>query len=88
MFHADQTSCKNSPVPGLSSIDLTILVPPDMSVRSSHEIESRVREEIMSAMKSAREVKIHIHGVEADELDSLKKQREQPGVSDFGRNGC
>lgn len=66
---------------GLSSIDLTILVPPEMSVRDSHDIESRVREAIMSNRRDAREVKIHIHGVEDGEKQSL-------GGSDFGRDGC
>lgn len=72
---------------GLSSIDLTILVAPEISVRESHEIESQVRERIMTERRDAREVKIHIHGVEPLEMEQLKQ--EQHGFeSDFGRDGC
>jgi divalent metal cation (Fe/Co/Zn/Cd) transporter len=62
-------------MPGLSSIDLTILVSPDISVRESHDIESRVRE------------RIHIHGVEPGEMEVLQEEKRQGG-SDFGRDGC
>ena len=72
---------------GLSSIDLTILVSPDISVRESHDIESQVRERIMSERRDAREVKIHIHGVEPGEMEELRKEKQQGG-SDFGRDGC
>ena len=75
------------PPPGLSSIDLTILVSPDISVRESHDIESRVRERIMSERRDAREVKIHIHGVEPGEMEEIKKEKDVGGC-DFGRDGC
>lgn len=56
-------------------------------MRESHEIESKVRERIMSERRDAREVKIHIHGVEPGEMEELQKEKEQGG-SDFGRDGC
>lgn len=81
----DTDAC--APPAGLSSIDLTILVPSQMSVRASHEIESKVREAIMSERRDAREVKIHIHGVDSAELEDWKRDGVN-GESDFGRGGC
>jgi hypothetical protein len=87
-WSCDHKLISDTPVmPGLSSIDLTILVSPDISVRESHDIESRVRERIMSERKDAREVKIHIHGVEPGEMEVLQEEKRQGG-SDFGRDGC
>ena len=84
---AESTGSADERPTGLSSIDLTILVSPDISVRESHDIESRVRERIMSERRDAREVKIHIHGVEPGEMEEIKKEKEMGG-SDFGRDGC
>ncbi|WVR08473.1 hypothetical protein IAU60_005528 [Kwoniella sp. DSM 27419] len=71
---------------GQSHLDLTITVPPTMTVRDSHAVEQRVRDAIMSARKEVREVKIHVHSNDGDE--PTPGSRRGGPASDFGRDGC
>jgi divalent metal cation (Fe/Co/Zn/Cd) transporter len=78
---------------GLTSLDLTITVPPTMSVLESHAVEANVRETIMRLRKEVRELKIHVHAQEEGEvltgLGAGKDRKEDGEVKhDFGRNGC
>ncbi|OCF33617.1 mitochondrial protein with role in iron accumulation [Kwoniella heveanensis CBS 569] len=79
---------------GQTHLDLTIGVPPAMTVRDSHAVEQRVREAIMEARREVREVKIHVHGEEDVVLakNSNGNGAAVTGVgsptSDFGRGGC
>lgn len=78
---------------GLTSLDLTITVPPTMSVLESHAVEANVRETIMRLRKEVRELKIHVHAQEEGEvltgLGARKEGKEDDSVKhDFGRNGC
>nr|XP_031860237.1 uncharacterized protein CI109_004369 [Kwoniella shandongensis]KAA5527309.1 hypothetical protein CI109_004369 [Kwoniella shandongensis] len=82
---------------GQTNLDLTIEVPPLMSVRASHAVEQRVREAVMAARKEVREVKIHVHGDEGS-LSSVGMETGSKSTtttttaagpkSDFGREGC
>lgn len=62
-----------------------------MLVSSSHAVEHRVRDAIMSARKEVREVKIHVHAVDG-EADLYSGRKEENGAkvikSDFGQDGC
>ncbi|KAJ9120358.1 hypothetical protein QFC24_005314 [Naganishia onofrii] len=79
---------------GLTSLDLTITVPPTMSVVESHAVEAHVRETIMRQRKEVRELKIHVHAQEEGEvLTGLgvgkdKDADDSPVRHDFGRDGC
>ncbi|KAJ9098912.1 hypothetical protein QFC20_005827 [Naganishia adeliensis] len=78
---------------GLTSLDLTITVPPTMSVLESHAVEANVRETIMRQRKEVRELKIHVHAQEEGEvLTGLgvgkDKALDDSVKHDFGRNGC
>lgn len=73
------------PTPGLTFMDLTINVPPEMSVRDSHQVESFVRETVMKARREVRELKIHVHALEDGEKPAGEKNGSK---SDFGRDGC
>ncbi|WVQ95696.1 hypothetical protein IAU59_002795 [Kwoniella sp. CBS 9459] len=80
---------------GQTHLDLTIGVPPTMTVQESHAVELRVREAVMNARREIREVKIHVH---AEEDIAPATIRNANGVttstkasqisSDFGRDGC
>ncbi|WVQ86012.1 hypothetical protein IAT38_008180 [Cryptococcus sp. DSM 104549] len=87
---------------GHTNLDLTISVPPTMTVRDSHAVEQRVRDAVMSARREVREVKIHVHGDEPSALlpksgakvvgsggvvGGVEGKTEGP-KSDFGREGC
>ncbi|WWC72424.1 uncharacterized protein I206_106386 [Kwoniella pini CBS 10737] len=77
---------------GQTVLDLTITVPPTMSVHNSHAVEQRVREAIMNVRREVREVKIHVHGLEENEMigqagKSVEGTSNVP-KSDFGREGC
>lgn len=69
---------------GQTHLDLTISVPPSMTVRDSHAIEQRVRDAIMLERKDVLEVKIHVHGEEAAEKDARLAGELETGGSDFG----
>jgi len=62
-----------------------------MTVGSSHAVEYRVRDAIMTARREVREVKIHVHASDGDEVAESDRQA-QGGVkvirSDFGQDGC
>lgn len=76
---------------GQTNLDLTIDVPPSMTVRDSHSVEQRVRDAVMSARREVREVKVHVHGEELlpDGTSAMRKAVEKTGpTSDFGRDGC
>jgi divalent metal cation (Fe/Co/Zn/Cd) transporter len=73
---------------GQTNLDLTISVPPTMTVRESHAVEQRVREAVMSARKEIREVKIHVHGQEAGETEFVDDGDSKVIRSDFGDKGC
>ncbi|OWT37924.1 mitochondrial protein with role in iron accumulation [Cryptococcus neoformans Bt1] len=76
---------------GQTNLDLTIDVPPSMTVRDSHSVEQRVRDAVMSARREVREVKVHVHGEELlpDGTSAMRKAMEKTGpTSDFGRDGC
>ena len=82
---------------GLTSLDLTITVPPTMSVLESHAVEANVRDTIMRQRKEVRELKIHVHAQEEGEvLDGIgaaagrekSKLADDAVKHDFGRNGC
>ncbi|TYJ52496.1 hypothetical protein B9479_006890 [Cryptococcus floricola] len=85
---------------GQTYLDLTVVVPPRMTVVDSHSVEQRVREVVMRKRKEVREVKIHVHGDDPDELlvvqdgDGGKVVKKGNGkvvvgvTSDFGREGC
>lgn len=87
---------------GQTHLDLTITVPPAMTVRDSHAVEQRVRDAILQARRDIREVKIHVHGQEQGEdlMDRLKAEHEHDQErnagskskkvikSDFGEHGC
>ena len=89
-------------LPGQIQLDLTIVVPADMTVRESHTIEMRVRDAIMAARRDAREVKVHVHGFEGEipaeetlkdpavnTVDPAAPPQGQNGInSDFTRHGC
>lgn len=74
---------------GQTVLDLTIDVPPSMTVVSSHAVEQRVRDVIIQARREVREVKIHVHALEG-EIEAAP--RDENGVkvirSDFGQDGC
>lgn len=53
---------------GLSHMDLTLIVPPTMTVRDSHSIELAVRERVMAQRKEVRELKVHMHALEEGEV--------------------
>jgi divalent metal cation (Fe/Co/Zn/Cd) transporter len=76
---------------GQTVLDLTIDVPHTMLVSSSHAVEHRVRDTIMSARREVREVKIHVHALDG-EADLYSGRKEENGVkvikSDFGQDGC
>ena len=69
-------------------LDLTIAVPPNMTVRDSHAVEQRVRERVMSARREVREVKIHVHGQEEGEAGVSVNGQVKEIKTDFGREGC
>ncbi|WVF68157.1 hypothetical protein IAT40_002920 [Kwoniella sp. CBS 6097] len=78
---------------GQTHLDLTISVPPTMTVRESHAVEQRVREEVFKARREVRELKIHVHGEES--ILPAKNGNTASSVigkgsptSDFGRDGC
>lgn len=73
---------------GRTLLDLTIAVPPTMTVRESHAVEQRVREEVMSARREVREVKIHVHGQEEGEAVVMTDRGVKGIKTDFGREGC
>ncbi|KIR35754.1 hypothetical protein I307_04447 [Cryptococcus deuterogattii 99/473] len=76
---------------GHTNLDLTIDVPPSMTVRDSHALEQRVRDAVMSARREVREVKFHVHSEEVlpDGTRAKRKTVEKEGpTSDFGRDGC
>ncbi|WWD08503.1 hypothetical protein V865_006615 [Kwoniella europaea PYCC6329] len=81
---------------GQTLLDLTITVPPSMTVRDSHAVEQKVREAIMRARREVREVKIHVHGKEDGEMITANPLDQKDGAdsngngpkSDFGREGC
>ncbi|OCF58430.1 mitochondrial protein with role in iron accumulation [Kwoniella mangroviensis CBS 10435] len=77
---------------GQTLLDLTITVPPSMTVRDSHAVEQKVREAIMRARREVREVKIHVHGKEDGETITVNPLDQKDGAdgpkSDFGREGC
>ncbi|ODN86102.1 mitochondrial protein with role in iron accumulation [Cryptococcus wingfieldii CBS 7118] len=85
---------------GQTYLDLTVVVPPHMTVVDSHNVEQRVREVVMRKRKEVREVKIHVHGDDPNELlvvqdgDGGKVAKKGNGkvvvgvTSDFGREGC
>lgn len=76
---------------GHANLDLTIDVPPSMTVRDSHALEQRVRDAVMSARREVREVKFHVHSEEVlpDGARAKRKTVEKEGpTSDFGRDGC
>ncbi|ORX41146.1 cation efflux family-domain-containing protein [Kockovaella imperatae] len=73
---------------GQTLVDLTITVPPTMTVVDSHLIEHQVRDALLRARKEVKEVRIHVH-VDEDPADGKKetdKGTEAVGVSDFGRD--
>ena len=87
-----QSTCGvNQLIPGQTVLDLTIDVPHTMLVSSSHDVEHRVRDAIMSARREVREVKIHVHAHDG-EADLYSGKTEENGVkvikSDFGQDGC
>lgn len=45
-------------------VDLTADVPPTMKMRDAHKVERRIRDQIMSAKKEVREVRIHLHAID------------------------
>jgi hypothetical protein len=59
-----------------------------MTVRESHAVEFKVREAVMSARKEVREVKIHVHGLEAGEAVLTDDGKVKVIRSDFGEDGC
>jgi divalent metal cation (Fe/Co/Zn/Cd) transporter len=69
---------------GQTHLDLTISVPPGMSVRDSHAVEQRVREAVMKARRDVREVKVHVHGEEDAEREA---RVADSGVGEGGRAG-
>lgn len=80
---------------GQMMLDLTIVVPPEMSVAKSHAIELSVRDRIMSSRTDTREVKVHVHG--AGENDGPNGPFGSPNATDgngngvnndFSRHGC
>lgn len=86
---------------GQIQLDLTIVVPAAMTVRDSHAVEMRVRDAIMAARRDAREVKVHVHGVEGAApahthdpsavtlVDPAPSTQQTNGInSDFTRHGC
>ncbi|WVW81037.1 hypothetical protein I302_103028 [Kwoniella bestiolae CBS 10118] len=76
---------------GQTLLDLTITVPPTMTVRDSHAVEQKVREAVMRARREVREVKIHVHGREDNEvIAQVESSSGDAGgpKSDFGREGC
>lgn len=68
---------------GQTHLDLTISVPPNMTVRDSHAIEQRVRDAIMLERKDVLEVKIHVHGEEEAEKDARLSGSLDNNGSDF-----
>jgi hypothetical protein len=76
--------------PGLSFVDLTISVPPTMSVREAHDVESQVREAVMTARREVRELKVHVHSFDEEEPEQKVEMNGKDRVvkSDFGRDGC
>jgi len=75
-------------MPGQTLLDLTIAVPPTMTVRDSHAVERRVRDVVMSARREVREVKIHVHGQEEGEAVVMAEGKVKEIKTDFGREGC
>ncbi|WVN89553.1 uncharacterized protein L203_104778 [Cryptococcus depauperatus CBS 7841] len=79
---------------GQTHLDLTISVPPLMTVRDSHAVEQRVREAVMRARREVREVKIHVHSDEPVVATTVDRKIMEAKVgaagpkSDFGREGC
>ena len=73
---------------GQTLLDLTIVVPPNMTVRASHAVELRVRERVMSTRREVREVKIHVHGQENGEAVMIVNDQPKEIKTDFGREGC
>ena len=75
---------------GQTHLDLTISVPPSMTVRESHAVEQRVRDAVIRARREVREVKIHVHGQEDSEMASGGGDGDGVNVvkSDFGHKGC
>ncbi|WRT70541.1 uncharacterized protein IL334_007539 [Kwoniella shivajii] len=76
---------------GQTLLDLTISVPPMMTVHESHAVEQRVREAVMNARKEVREVKIHVHSQDDAEISIKQDVKFENGSgpkSDFGRDGC
>lgn len=73
---------------GQIMLDLTLVVPAHMSVKESHDVEIKVRDEIMQKSKEVREVKVHIHG------DDIPAEAGEIGPSpngtnnDFTKHGC
>jgi hypothetical protein len=60
-----------------------------MTVASSHAVEYRVRDAIMTARREVREVKIHVHASDG-EVESGRSIENGVKVirSDFGQDGC
>jgi len=62
-----------------------------MTVASSHAVEYRVRDAIMTARREVREVKIHVHASDGDEMaESARQEQGRAKIirSDFGQDGC
>jgi divalent metal cation (Fe/Co/Zn/Cd) transporter len=61
-----------------------------MSVREAHDVESSVREAVMTARREVRELKVHVHSYEEGEEDHPVEMNGKDRVvkSDFGRDGC
>lgn len=66
-------------------MDLTLTVPPLLTVRESHEVESRVRELVMARRREVRELKIHIHALEEGE-DLGDDEEHDDGHADAATN--
>lgn len=65
-------------------MDLTLIVPPTMTVRDSHSIELAVRERVMSARREVRELKVHMHALEeGEELGQVGEEEHDRGHREF-----
>jgi divalent metal cation (Fe/Co/Zn/Cd) transporter len=61
-----------------------------MSVREAHDVESQVREAVMTARREVRELKVHVHSFDEEEPEQKVEMNGKDRVvkSDFGRDGC
>ncbi|ORY35865.1 cation efflux family-domain-containing protein [Naematelia encephala] len=72
---------------GQTHLDLTISVPADMTVRQSHEVESRVRDAVMRERREVREVKIHVHALEEEEEVKEKEKEAEEKENEMEEDG-